>query len=498
MRSHRTVIKGGLSLGSGQIIVQGCSFVRSVIVARLISVEDYGVAAAFAMTLSLLEMISNLSFDKLLVQAPDGNEEEFQKTAQLVQVTRGLINGLILFALAGLIARLFGIPQAVWGFRCLALLPVLRGFLHLDANRMQREMRFGPAVRIDVLSNVLVTLVAWPLAAWFRNYYAMLVLLLMQVAVATVVSQLVAERRYGWSWDRRYARRMFSFGWPLLVNGLLLYGIMQGDRVIIGSARQLFPHAIYTLKDLGEYSIAFSVMMAPAMFVTNVSTSLFLPVLSQARVLQGHFERTYVRVFCTICLGGALISTPFMFAGPRVIIWIYGTKYAVASGIIVWLAGMWGIRMIRTAPTLAALAIADTQTVMFTNVVRFVAVPAVLYAAATGKSLVWVAASGCFGELVALIALIWRLRALHGLQSHSHLRPLLSVGLAMLGAVSMSAVGLVLSNPLMFPIGISVTVALPLITMIVMNPSLRRDLRAVATLVLQGRPRAFTDLQSGT
>jgi O-antigen/teichoic acid export membrane protein len=484
MRARPSTLKGGIHLSGGQIVSQACSFIRNVILARMISVEDFGVAAAFAMTLSLLEMISNLSLDKQLVQAADGNEPDFQNAAHFVHLTRGIGIGIVLFALAGLVARLFGIPQAVWGFRCLALLPVMRGFLHLDNIRMQREMRFGPAVSVDVISNVLVTLVAWPIAAWFRNYNAMLAILLIQVAVAGIASHWVAERRYSWSWDGRYARRMFTFGWPLLISGLLLYGMMQGDRLVIGSARQLFPGATYTLKDLGEYSIAFSLMMAPAMFIGNVASSLFLPVLARVQAVPNEFQRNYQRAFAFLCLLAALITIPCILAGPQLVVWIYGAKYSAAAGLVGWLAAVWGLRIIRYVPTIAALAYADTQAVMISNLVRSSALCGSIYAAATGKGLVWIAISALAGELLALPVLMRRIRRLHGVSARLCVPPMAAIGLGVIAAAMISYSGVSRAHPLSALLASLVTVGGTTLILSAAAPGLRYDLLSMASRTL--------------
>src|SRR5579872_157767 len=97
--SYRSFLKSGTQLSINQAIVQACSFVRNVIVARLISPADFGIAATFVMTFSLLDMISNLSADTLLVQAKDGDEPLFQGTAHSIHLIRGLINAILLFAL---------------------------------------------------------------------------------------------------------------------------------------------------------------------------------------------------------------------------------------------------------------------------------------------------------------------------------------------------------------------------------------------------------------
>src|SRR5260370_15498250 len=102
MSIGKLIFKSGLKLGVNQAFVQVCSFARSVIVARVISPADFGVAATFAMTFAFLEMISNLAAETVLIQAKDGNEPAFQQTAQSLQFLRGLTNALFIFAMAGI------------------------------------------------------------------------------------------------------------------------------------------------------------------------------------------------------------------------------------------------------------------------------------------------------------------------------------------------------------------------------------------------------------
>src|ERR1017187_1787789 len=109
MLHRNSVINGGLSLALGQAASQACSFIRSIIVARLLSPENFGVAAIFATLLSLLEMVSNLSSSVLIVQAGDGDEPALQNHAQLTLAARGVWNALLFLALAGPVSQLFGI-----------------------------------------------------------------------------------------------------------------------------------------------------------------------------------------------------------------------------------------------------------------------------------------------------------------------------------------------------------------------------------------------------
>ncbi|MGD1082666.1 MAG: oligosaccharide flippase family protein [Candidatus Sulfotelmatobacter sp.] len=414
MTTRLSFLKGGLHLGTGQAISQASSFVKSLIVARLISPADFGIAAIFAMTFSLMEMISNLSAQMLLVQAEDGDNPRFENTAHFIHAARGLMNATLIFVLAGPVSHLFGAPQAKLAFECLALVPFIRGFYHLDINRFQRHMRFGPFVLVDAGSSLLVTLIALPLAFWLRNYWAMLWLLVAQSVCYLVGSHLLAERRYDWAWDRFFTRRMFHFGWPLLINGVLLYGIFEGDRFVIGSAHRLFPMSAYTLADLGVYSVAFALAQAPAMIIGNVCSSLFLPLLSRAQGSRSQFERRYLACTQIVSLMAAVVAISFIVAGGKLVTLVYGQRYSAAGLYIGWLGAMWALRILRGAPTLAAMAYADTRNAMVSNLARSSALIGILLVAATGRSLVWIAVCGFLGELLALVVCVWRLQIRHG------------------------------------------------------------------------------------
>jgi len=191
---RRSILKGAALLSAGQAVGQGLSFVRNIIVARFVCPADFGIAATFAITVSLLEMVSDLAADKLLIQAKDGDEESLQATAQAWQVLRGVCAAALLLLLAWPFAALFHVPQAQWAFYWLAAVPLLRGFVHLDIRRLQRHMQYWPAVLAESGAQLLATAAAVALAWWLRSYAAMLWIVILQSAALTLGSHLVARR----------------------------------------------------------------------------------------------------------------------------------------------------------------------------------------------------------------------------------------------------------------------------------------------------------------
>lgn len=439
--SVRLLLRGGARLGAGQAVAQSCGLARNVILARLISPENFGVAAAFAMTYSLLDMMSQLAPDVQVVQAAEGEREEFQATAQAMHALRGLTVAAALLAIARPAARLFGAPQAAWAFLALAVLPLLRGLVHMDLNRAQRHLDFVPAVRAEVASNAVSLLAALPLALWRRDYSAMLFLLLLQAAVYLTVSHFGAQRRYAWRWERAAVRRILHFGWPLVVNGLLMYGIFQGDRLVIGAAPRLFGGNQYTLAGLGVYSAAVTLALAPFVFLSNSAGQLFLPWLSRAADDAEEFRRRYDACGLALAVLAAATALPMIAAAAWLVRTVYGARYAEAAMVLAGLAAMFGLRLLRVPPTLAAMAQGDTRNAMWSNLARSLALAVVALAAAVNAPLAYLPLCGVAGECVALWMSCRRLYQRQGVASEITVRvlPLYAAGLAL--AAGLAALG---------------------------------------------------------
>jgi O-antigen/teichoic acid export membrane protein len=474
--------KAGVHLSLGQGAAQASSFVRNIILARLISPADFGIASVLSVSLQIVEMLSNVSGDMLLIQTKDADLDKLQGTAQALRAGRSVANGLLIFALAWPAARLFGVPQATWAFRCLGMLPLLRGLFHLDMSRLQRGLRFAPAVITDAGANWCATLAAVPLALWLRSYAAMVWALLIQAAVATALSHILAERRYRWVWDRESWRRIASFGWPLMVNGVLMFAIFEGDRMIIGSARRLFPACSYTLADLGAYSVAFALTMAPTTFAANIASSLFLPFLSRVQDAPALFRQRYIACCQASCIVGAITSIGFITLGGTVLTTVYGAKYATGCTVIGWMGAMWAMRIIRVAPTLGAMAQGDSKNAMISNVARTLALIGMLIAAATGAGLRWIAISGLCGETLAVCVSVLRLHRRGAIPSSDCVAPL---GIAAFGAVSSLLAARELGPSLAAGIGSCVGCTMLVIAcMLVVFPSFRLQ---VSSQVFRGR-----------
>jgi O-antigen/teichoic acid export membrane protein len=396
------MIKGGLILTTGNATAALLGLVRNVVIARLISVEDFGIASTFAITMALVEMASNFSLDRLVVQARDGDEPQLLSTLHAVQAVRGLLGAGILFGVAGPIAALFGVPEVAWAYQALALIPLLRGLAHLDMFRRQRAMQFVPSVTVEVAAQMLSSLAALPLALWLGDWRAMLYALLIQQLVYTATSHRVAVRPYRWGWDRDVVGRALRFGWPLLLNGFLMFGIFQGDRIIVGS--------LIGMTELGWFSAAFSLTLVPTLVLASVLNRFFLPQLSQAQDDDLRFGRLYPVVIQGVLLVSLLLLGLLVVFGPALLVVLYGAKYQAAVPIVILLGAMQALRLAKAGPAIVSLSRAEATNPLLANILRAVALPVAWLVVWQGGGVTALVLVAIAGEGVSLLASLLLLR----------------------------------------------------------------------------------------
>ncbi|HHI78993.1 MAG TPA: hypothetical protein ENK02_03365 [Planctomycetes bacterium] len=429
----KRLLKSGLTLLGGQAADQIAAFARNLILARVLTKADFGLAATFSMVAIFLETLSNFAADKVVVQAKDGQKEEFQATAQLLRVLRGLFAGTILFFLAGPLARQFNVPEATWAFRCLALLPIMAGLFHLDIERLQRDMKFGIFSWVYGGSNVITALMAYPFAHWFPDWRAMLFLLLLREFLLSLGTHILAERPYRFHWDGKVAKQIYRFGTPLVLNSLLMALFLQGDRFLIGSAEKNFPQSGLSLQDLGVYFATLSLIMAPGRIFASLASTFILPLLSQAQDEEGKFRYRYHLCILPPALLGAIVAFGFGAVGKDLIGLVYGEKYAAGGLYAGWLALAMAVRILRVVPTVAVMAKAHTSDLVRGNLIRVLALPAAAVALFFGYGLHSIILFAILGELGAFSFLVSRLSHYSGIRWKEQLLPL---GLISMGALA--------------------------------------------------------------
>jgi O-antigen/teichoic acid export membrane protein len=436
------MFRSALLILSGNAAASILLLARNLIVARMIPVADYGVAATFAMAMAVVEMASSLGLQQQIIQSKEGDDPHFQAALQGFQVMRGLFSAALLFALAGPLARFLDIPEVIWAYQILALVPVFNALVHFDIHRLNRHMRFAPMVLTGAVPAALALALVWPLAIWLGDWQVMLWSILAQAGFGAITSHLVAERPYRLKWDSKITAGCLQFGWPLLINAVLLFLVFQGDKIIVGRVLGMEPLAIF--------SMGVTLTLTPTLVLAKSAQNLLLPRLSripqQTDADRVAFDQMSHVTLQVALLNGALVLLAVSLFGAQMIHLLLGPKYASLVPLFTGFALVYSVRVFKAGPAVIALARGFTGNSMAANLPRVAALPLGWVLLQHGGSLAQLVRLGATAEMVGFILSLILVSRRPGV----HLAPLWPTALAM--TVFLVAASDVLSDVIVMPV----------------------------------------------
>jgi O-antigen/teichoic acid export membrane protein len=407
------MLKKAVLLVSGNAFGSALLLVRNLLVARMVSPEDYGIASTFAISMSIVEMVSYLGLQQLIVVDKDGDEPGFQAAMQGFQVLRGFLSSALLFLIAYPYARFLSIENVAWAFQVIALIPLINGLQHYDMHRLKRQMKFTPSIVSTSVPALVSVLSLWPLAAQFDDYRIMLVAIFVQAGAMVLLSHLLSERRYRLTLDFGLMRKAMQFGWPLLLNGMLLFLVFNGEKLVVG--RELGMSA------LAIFSMGFTLTLTPTLVLASSIQSFFLPQLSSAQDRPADFQHTSITTLEASLVTGVLLVLGTSLLGGPVVILLLSDKYLEMLPILVPLAVLQAIRSAKTGSSIVALAKQRAGNAIVGNIPRVISIPITWWVAIrTGDlaMMIWIAT---IAEIVGYFASLYMAQR----TSRIDLRPLI-------------------------------------------------------------------------
>jgi len=282
------VARGSLLLFIERIVIRGLLFVKTVILARILFPDDFGLFGMATMILFVIDLLFQPGMGSAVVHEKE-NIKKYLDSAWTVNVLRGLALGLILFFFgAPLAGKFFHNEMVVPLARALSLSFFMGGFLNIGVTLLQKELRFNRIFFYDVIyvmTNVGALIGA---ALILRNTWALLLGMLIAQFADLVLSYIFHPFRPRICFNLKKSLHLFKFGKWIWFSSVVGFLVSQGDNLTVG--RMLDP------KDLGFYQVAFALATLPAVEIAKALGSVLFPFYSKIQGDAGRLKDSFVRI----------------------------------------------------------------------------------------------------------------------------------------------------------------------------------------------------------
>ncbi len=277
--------------GAVMVAAQGTKFVvnmaSAVVLARLLTPQDYGLVAMVAVFTNFTHLFRNLGLSAATMQRAEVSSRQVS-TLFWVNVALSLATVAVTAACAPLIAAFYGEPRLVGITLGLAAGFVFSGLSVQHQALLKRQMRFAALGAVDIGSMAAGLLTGVTLAWYGAGYWA---LVGSQVAIAVAYAAGVWAA-CGWrpSLPSRNSgvRSMIAFGGNLTGYNLLNYFSRNTDNLLIGR--------VWGAPQLGLYSRAYQLLLLPLDQVCAPLDGVAVTALSRLTDEPERYRQAYLRI----------------------------------------------------------------------------------------------------------------------------------------------------------------------------------------------------------
>lgn len=275
MDNMKQKVAGGLFWSYGErILAQLVSLVVSIVLARLLDPEHYGVIAIVMIFITFCDAIVTGGFGNAVVQKRDTDELDVN-TMLCCSVVTSLVLYLVIFLAAPFVASFYKMDIICPVLRVLGLRLLISGINSIQHAWIQKRMLFKQFFISTSFGTILSAVVGISMAYMGMGVWALVGQNLTNSFVDTVVLLIANDwkPRLQFSWER--AKTMLSYGWKILATTIVF--------TIEGELRSLIIGKKFGSADLAYYDQG---RKFPNLLVANVNSSIssvMFPVLSQAQ-----------------------------------------------------------------------------------------------------------------------------------------------------------------------------------------------------------------------
>ena len=393
--------RGAAWIVGARTIMRLLGFVNTIVLARVLAPEDFGLVAVALTAMQLLQGLSDIGVSQAVIRFRDAERGDLD-TLFTLSAIRGAATAAILLAVAPLAADFYGDPRMAGVFAGIAAFPLIMGLCNPSFFEFERNFDFSKEFVSIALTKLAGVVVSIAIAVIYQTYWAIILGLLAGAVVQLALSYLM--RPYLPRLTFRSLRKVLNFsGW---LAGVSFMAALNNKLDAFVLARAVGAHGT------GNYYVGQQLAELPTVEIASPIARAIYPGLSALQADPARMRLAYLKGVEALGAVAVPAAIGFAFVARDLISLLLGDKWLAAAPVIEALTPVMGLQTLFVATQFYAMALGLTRLVFFRELMFFcVRLPAFVWASfAFGLEGAVYAAAGC-GLIHAGLNLILYARA---------------------------------------------------------------------------------------
>jgi PST family polysaccharide transporter len=478
--TSRLAITGAKWVAIGTVSQKALRMLLVVVLARLLTPDDFGLIAVASLVLALAGRVKQLGFHGALIQRQE-DLEEASNAYFFLNIGLVTLTFVVILAMSPLAVWFFNDDRVALVINVMAIRLLAEAAGAVQRSLTVRDLAFRRQTFIQLAETCVTAGVAVSLALMGFGVWAMVWGMVLGAAFAALLwwASTPWHPTRAWSWP--VARQMLRFGVDLWSVSNLSYLLESAGRFFVGRFLGVVP--------LGYFEFSNRVIHGPTGSLVETSNRVALPAFCREQEDLDRIGQWYVKMTGYVCLVTAPIAVTLLFLSDQLIPVVFGPQWLTTIPLLRALAPF-----VYMSPLVFAwpvyVATSNARLLMRFTAVRFViAVPLLLMAAQVSLLAVCLVESFAVCLLAPVnLYLVTRIISVRvSVLLRTMGQPLVAAGVLGLTVIALRSL---FGNLFPEPTPLSLTVyLLPglliyLVAIVLMQPRLFADLRRVVAVAL--------------
>lgn len=321
---HKTV-RGVTWSFVDNIANQGITFLVGLVLARLLSPEEYGLIGIIMIFIAVFNSIVDSGFSNALIRKNDATNIDYN-TVFITNLLLSVVLFLILFACAPSIGRFFNKLELVPLTRVMGCILIINAFAIIQRTLLVKRVDFKTQTKVSLIASVSSGVIGVCMAFAGLGVWSL---------VGQQVSRQLLNACFLWYYAKwlpavqfslHSFKELFGFGWKLLVSELINTVWKEMYQVIIGKC--------YSAQMLGQYTRSKQFASIFSSNLTTVIQRVSYPVLSSIQDDKERLKLAYQRVIKVAMLVTFICMIGLAAIAKPMIVVLIGEKWLVAATLL--------------------------------------------------------------------------------------------------------------------------------------------------------------------
>ena len=277
MSLSNNIIKSSSLLLLTKFINRGIGLISTLILARLLTPEDYGIVAIATVAIYLFDEISNTGTREYVIHKTT-LDNDILNTAWTLNLVTKIIVWLAFLLLIPVISEFYSKPELNDVLLVISLILPIGALRNVGIIIYEKELKYKPLFYLELCQKIIAFIFILSIALWLKSYWAMIIGTVISSIVLNIGSYIIHDFRPKFSLYN--FKEQWSFSKWMLPKGLLGFSKAEFDVFLISR--------IFDFSNLGGFNLMKSLTSMVGRDVIMPATD---PLLSSFSKVKGDFER---------------------------------------------------------------------------------------------------------------------------------------------------------------------------------------------------------------